>query len=110
MTKPSLREVLGRLGPIQGIDRVPFGSPGSAAIRPAGELAEVNTIAATHALVRRGVEMKVAKAAVEMMVEQGEAQVRVPTIESATALTEDLRAAGVNGLVAVEAETITQAG
>ena len=50
MTRPSLREVLGRLGPIRGIDRVPSGSPGIVTIKPVAELADVNTIAATHAL------------------------------------------------------------
>lgn len=102
MTKPSLKEVLGRLGPIRAISRVRSGSRGSVKITPAGELAKVNTIAATHALARRGLSMKVAKTAIETMVEEGGAQVSVPTIESSGKLAEDLLAAGVNAVVVLE--------
>ena len=59
------------------------------------ERARVNTIAATYALVRRGLDAAAAKRAVELMVECGEARVIAPTVEPGNGLIDDLRAAGL---------------
>ena len=100
--KQELRERLGRLGPIRVIPRVPFGSPAVVTLRVAGDLGQVKTISATHALVKRNVDILVAKAAVEAMVELGEATVAVPTVEPGDGLADDLRAAGIEPVVAIE--------
>ena len=95
MTKLSLREVLGRLGPIRDIDRVQSGSPVDLVLRLERKLADVRTIDAALALAKRGLTMLRAKRVVEAVVEHGEAAAHVPTVEDITALVEELRHAGV---------------
>ena len=93
--KPELKELLERLGPIRGLSRVSTGSPFVLAIRPLDGLAGVRTIDAMKALAYRGMTLLKAKRAVEAMVENGLAYISVPTVESLSALAEELRAAGV---------------
>lgn len=93
--KQELKERLARLGPIRDIDRVSSGSPVDLVIRPADGLAKVNTIETALALARRHMQLADAKAAVERMVEEGEAAVHVPMVENETALAEHLSRAGI---------------
>lgn len=94
MSKPSsLKERFARLGPIQVMPRVESGSRVDEVIKPAGELAKVRTIDAILALARRHVPIKVAKRAVEDMVEFGETALEVPMADDTLAA--DLAAAGV---------------
>lgn len=91
--KRELKERLGRLGPIRDIGRVPSGSPADVVIRPAGTLAKVRTVDATHALVRRDVPVRSAMAAIDAMVETGEAVLEVPLLEASFA--DEMRKAGI---------------
>ena len=59
------------------------------------EAARLNSIAAIHALVRRGVKIRTAKRALETMIEKGQAVVLAPTVETGGVLASELRAAGV---------------
>ena len=77
----SLRERFARLGPIRGISPVLSGSPAVIVLRLSAEPEHINSIAAIHALVRRGVKIRTAKRAVETMIERGEAVVSAPTVE-----------------------------
>ena len=99
MTKPSLREVIGRLGPIQAVDLVRSGSPARVDVRPAGDLAQVNVATAVHALIRRGVRARAALDALEQMIEGGEAGVVAPFVEVDGRLASELRDAGVEAIV-----------
>ena len=83
--RQELKERLAPLGPIRDIDRVSSGSPADVVLRPADGLPKVNTIAATLALARRHMTLAEAKTAIERMVENGEAVVHVPTVESEAA-------------------------
>lgn len=93
--KQELKERLARLARAPDIDRVSSGSPADLVIRPADGLAKVKTISAIKTLVRRGAALLKAKRAVEVMVENGEAIVHVPMVESAKTLARELKAAGV---------------
>lgn len=59
------------------------------------EPGRTNSIAAIHALVRRGVKIRTAKRAVETMIEKGEAVVSAPNVEPGGTLAKELRAAGI---------------
>ena len=93
--KQELKERLAPLGHIQDIDRVSSGSPAELILRPAEGLAKVNTIETALALARRHMTLLDAKTAVELMVEDGEAVVHVPSVESEATLAADLARAGV---------------
>lgn len=93
--KQKLKARLARLGPVEAIDRVRSGSPADVVIRPAGDLADVRTIDAINALIRRGVPARKALTTVNAMIEHGEAVVGVPTIERGTAFADELVTAGV---------------
>ena len=93
--KQELKERLGRLGQTPATPRVSSGSPADLVLRPAEGLGKVLTIFAIKALAHRNMPLAIAKAAIERMVEDGEAIVHVPTIESEAALAQDLAAAGV---------------
>ena len=64
-------------------------------LRKGPEPGRINSIAAIHALVRRGVKIRTAKRAVETMIEKGEAVVAAPTVEPGGVLVQELRAAGL---------------
>ncbi len=101
--KEELRVRFARLGRAPDIVRVSSGSPADLVIRPADGLAAVKAISAMEAFVRRHTPLLKAKRAVEVMIEQGEAVVHVPMVESAKALGADLRKAGVAAfLIAAE--------
>lgn len=93
--KPELSERLARLGRTKGIDPVSSGSPAAVVLRPDGDLSKVKTIFAMRALVRRHLALRIAKRAIEDMVDNGEAVVHVPMVESMAALDAELLAAGV---------------
>lgn len=90
-----LKERLARQGPIQAVGLVRSGSPADIVIRPEGALSKVRTVDAIHALLRRGVPPRTAMAAVDTMVETGEALIEVPKVERGPALADEMLAAGV---------------
>jgi DNA-binding transcriptional regulator YiaG len=98
MTHSSLKERFAQRGHARGIDRVPSGSPVDLVLRLAGALADVRTIDATMALVKRGATMLKAKRTIEAMVEHGEAVMHMPTVESVAILAAELAAAGVRAV------------
>lgn len=93
--KQELKDRFAQLGPIQGIARVRSGSPADVVLRVAGKLSDVKTIDAMIGLVRRNVELRVAKHAIEDMLLKGEAVVHVPTIENGAQFAADLKSSGV---------------
>lgn len=94
--RSKLKERLARLGPVQGVGRVVSGSPVAVVLRPGRERPEVDAIAATLALARRGMTMLRSKRAIEYMLERGEVAVDVPTVEDMPDFAGALRDAGVD--------------
>ena len=93
--KQSLKARLEQLGPIQVITPIRSGSPAVMILRQGTEPARINSIAAIHSLVRRGVKLRSAKRAIKAMIAKGESIVHVPTVESGNALKGELLKAGV---------------
>lgn len=91
--KSKLKARLEPLGPVQVAPRVQSGFAAMVVLRPKSELAAVKTVDAAMALNRHGVKMLAAKRAVEAMVENGEARIRVPSVNSD--LARDLALAGI---------------
>lgn len=93
--KSSLREQLGRLGPVRAVDLVSEGSPAvlTLQIDPTGK--SVATVTAAVSLVRRGLSMLQAKRTVERLIEAGEVTIKVPRVEDREQLARDLVEAGV---------------
>ena len=96
MTKSSLRERFARLGPSRGVDPIRSGSPVEFVLRAAR--ARIDTVSAAKVLARHGLTMLRAKRAVEAMVENGETRVRLPHVELAADVVEDLKATGIKAL------------
>ena len=92
--RSSLKERLGRLGPIQDVPRVASGSPLVLALTPNRAAEAVLTVPATLALAKRGLTLLKAKRVIEEMRDAGRAVVEVPTVEDEAALAGELSAAG----------------
>ncbi len=92
--KSSLKERLGQLGPVRVIDQVSSGIPAPVVIRRARPNGRVNTIAAAHALARRGLPMLKTKRVIERVISEGRAVVILPRLESREALRAELADAG----------------
>src|SRR5580658_1866843 len=95
----SLKELLARLGPVRGIDRVPSGSPVALTLTLGCKLAELRTVSAALALAKRHLPMLRGKRAMEALLETGRAYVLVPVVEDTPALISDLAAHGVAAAV-----------
>ena len=95
----SLKELLARLGPVRGIDRVPSGYPVALALKLGGKLADLKTVSAALALAKRHLPMLRGKRAMEALFDTGRAYVLVPMVEDVAALTADLAAHGVAATV-----------
>jgi putative transcriptional regulator len=90
----SLKERFARLGPVKGIDLVRGGSPAVISLRVLPGAANLKTISAVMALVRRGVPVLRAKRAVEEVLDRGCVAVLVPNVENAAALAGEIADAG----------------
>lgn len=95
MTNVELKEVFGRLGQIQDIDRNRSGSTESVVLRPEGEVDAINAIAATRTLAQCGLTLLKAKRAVEAVIAGDEIALVLPKVISRDRLVEDLTAAGM---------------
>jgi DNA-binding transcriptional regulator YiaG len=95
MSTSSLRERFARLGPFQAVDPVLDGSPAVLSLRPASDLAEVETVSAALALSRRGIGMLKAKRAIEAMIDDGRCAVFVPKLESAELFAAEMAGHGI---------------
>ncbi|WP_430912392.1 helix-turn-helix domain-containing protein [Methylobacterium sp. sgz302541] len=92
--KSSLKERLGRLGPIRDVPRVASGSPLILSLSPNRTAREVLTVPATLALAKRGLTLLKAKRVIEEMLDKGRAVARVPTVEDEGAMARELGEAG----------------
>jgi len=96
MTRSSLRERVGKAGPVRGGSRVKSGIAVALNLRPDRDrLGPVATIPAIEALVKRHLPLLRAKRAIEAMLVDGAVFVEVPRVEDVATLTDELRAAGV---------------
>ena len=95
MTDSTLKERFGRQVPIRAIPRVSSGSPAVFVLQLPADRIVLRPIDAMLALVRRGLNMLEAKRAVEEAVEHGRAFVRLPMVEDAAVLAQDLAQAGL---------------
>jgi DNA-binding transcriptional regulator YiaG len=102
----SLKERIARLGPTRAVDRVRYGSPAALALHPSADLSELKTVSAAVVLARRGIPLLRAKRALEEMLARGRAYLRLPTVENAATLADELRAAGVIATPAAPPETV----
>lgn len=107
------KELLGRLGPIRDIDRVPSGSPGR--YRLEATAPPTRTITATHALARRHLPMIRAKRLSERLMDGAPSvMVELPMVEDPAALEAELaecaiRATRLGPEPAVEARAVREA-
>jgi hypothetical protein len=97
----SLKARIARLGPARAVVPVASGSPANLVLSPVRPRAEIRTIPAAIELARRGVSLLKAKRAIEAMLDQGRAYVRLPRVEDTAAL---IRALGAQGIAAALAE------
>lgn len=95
MTNVELKEVFGRLGPVQDVDQNRSGSRESLVLRPEGAVSAINVIAATRALARCGIRLLKAKRAVESVIADGEVILDLPKVDSRDRLASNLAAAGM---------------
>lgn len=96
MKNAELKEVFGRLGPIQVVDRNQSGSKESVVLHPEGDPVEINAIAATQVLAQCGLKLLLAKRAVESVIDEGEVLLVLPKVASRERLANDLADAGVH--------------
>lgn len=96
MKNAELKEVFGRLGPIQVVDRNQSGSKESIVLHPEGDPVEINAIAATQVLAQCGLKLLLAKRAVESVIDEGEVLLVLPKVASRERLANDLADAGVH--------------
>lgn len=97
MTNAGLKEVFGRLGQVQDVDRNQSGSRESLVLRPEGATSAINAIAATRALAQCGITLLRAKRAVESVIAGDEVTLVLPKVASRDQLVEELAAAGLQG-------------
>ena len=90
-----LKERLARLAPRPAARPIASGSPVTVVLRPAARLSEVKTISAIEALAPCAASTLKAKRAIERMVEQGEAVLRLDNVPCVRSLARDLAKAGV---------------
>jgi hypothetical protein len=102
-----LKERLAQLGPVRAADQNSCGSPAVALLKQPGveALERIKSVAAVLALVKRGMPMDDAKAAIESVIEAGDVIVELPLVESVQGLTADMAAAGIE--LAVQAQRVT---
>ena len=93
MAKSSLLQRLAQQGRVKTIQRDANGSPEVIVLKPQHKSPDV--IAATLAMVRRGVTMLHAKRATEKALAEGCAIIHLSVVEDRKALTDDLEAAGM---------------
>ncbi|QLQ20589.1 MAG: hypothetical protein HZT43_21455 [Exiguobacterium profundum] len=93
MTKSSFAARLAQQGRVQAIPRVSSGSAEEIVLKPGRRSPDVVT--ATLALAKRGTTMLKAKRAVEKALEDGDAVIDLPTVESFAMLAAELEAAGL---------------
>jgi len=94
MSKSSFAERLARQGRVRAIPRVNSGSREEIVLKP--DHAAPDVIAATLAMVARGTTMLKAKRAIERALCDGAAIITLSQVDDATALSDELRSAGIS--------------
>ena len=92
----SLRDLLGRLGPVCEVARHRSGRPRRVVLRAAAGAEGVAVIAAVRALARCGASLAGARGAIGTVLERGETTLTLPVVASDDALRDELEAAGVD--------------
>lgn len=105
MTNSSLKEVAGRLGPVQDVSRNQSGSKEHLVLRAAGNETPVVSAKAALVLAQCGISLLKAKRAIEAMLDEGEATLILPKVVSKQDLTSELRAVGIDALLATPPKT-----
>ena len=105
MTNSSLREVAGRLGPVQDVSRNQSGSKEHLVLHAAGNETQVIAAKAALALAECGISLLKAKRAIEAILDEGEATLILPKVASKQKLASELRAAGINAFMATPPKT-----
>ena len=91
----SLRERLGRLGPVKAVDHVPSGLPAVLDLEIAVPLDDVKAVSLMLAFCRRGLPMIDAKGAVERLLEHRRLTINLPFVEDIDILSHELTSAGL---------------
>jgi hypothetical protein len=98
--KSSLRERLGRLGPIRVIPRTDSGSPADASISAPDDLHDFDTVASIILLhTQAGLTMIQAKRLVETLLKLRFVDIRLPKVLDAETLQTNLLRAGLNASI-----------
>lgn len=94
--KSSLKEELGRLGPVKGVDRV-SGSPQHVTLRKTkpGELADFKAVEIAYQLARRGLSLASARQVVDEIIAGNSVVVELPLFDGVPNFLLDLFDAGV---------------
>ena len=105
MTNSSLKEVAGRLGPVQDVSQNQSGSKEHLVLHAAGNDTPVIASRAALALAACGISLLKAKRAIEAVLEKGEATLILPRVSSKPELANELRAAGIDTFMATPPRT-----
>ncbi|SEL62449.1 Antitoxin component of toxin-antitoxin system, MqsA [Roseivivax marinus] len=99
MTNSSLKDVAGRLGPVQDVSQNQSGSKEHLVLRAAGQETPVTASKAALALVECGISLLKAKRAIEAVFDEGEATLILPKVGSKHELASALRDAGIDAFM-----------
>lgn len=100
MTNSSLKEVAGRLGPVQDVSQNQSGSKEHLVLHAAGNETPLIASKAALALAECGISLLKAKRAIEAVLDEGEATLILPKVGSKQELVDALRGAGIDAFMA----------
>ena len=109
MTNLSSMAVIERLGRVQGAPQVTSGSSANVELQPPEKLSDLRTISAIETLVRRGVQIPLAKVSIEALVRDPShpVSVHLPRLEGTKEFATEMAANGVHVVFLVPRETAT---
>jgi len=98
MTNLSSKEAFERLERIQGANLVASGSSANVELQPPEKLSDLRTISAIETLVRRGVQITLAKVSIETLIRDPShpVSVHLPRLEGEREFANEMAANGVN--------------
>ena len=98
MTNLSFKERIERLERVQGAVRVTSGSSANVELQPPEKLSDLRTISAIETLVRRGVQIPLAKVSIEALVRDPShpVSVHLPRLEGEKEFANEMAANGVH--------------
>ncbi len=95
MVKPEIGKIAAQLGPVRNIERNRLGSAEHLVLCVTPGMRQVNTIKASLELAKSGVSLLKAKHVVESMLDQGKAEIFLPSVSSKKELLKKLAAKGI---------------